>query len=93
MANATSAGTLVLRTFYYPLWETRVNGHIIYTGATEKHEIVVPVEAGENRVDLTFVEGWDRCLGAAISALALLVIGIASISRRILPMNFISRRS
>jgi hypothetical protein len=42
----------------------------------------VPVEAGENRVELTFVDDWDRRFGAAISALALLVIGIFYISRR-----------
>jgi len=82
VANTTSAGTLVLRTLYYPLWETKVNGRVIYTGTTEKHEIAVPVEAGENRVELTFVDDWDRRFGAAISALALLVIGIFYISRR-----------
>jgi hypothetical protein len=36
--------------------------------------MVVPVAAGENRVQVTFVEGWDRLVGAGFSAFAILAV-------------------
>jgi hypothetical protein len=36
--------------------------------------MLVPVQAGLNRVRITFVRTWDRTAGAWISALALIVI-------------------
>jgi hypothetical protein len=36
--------------------------------------MIVPIGAGENRVEIRFVEGWDRKVGALISALALLAV-------------------
>jgi hypothetical protein len=35
--------------------------------------MLVPVEAGKNRVQITFIRTWDRTLGVWISVLALLL--------------------
>jgi 6-pyruvoyl-tetrahydropterin synthase related domain len=73
VANATAPGRLILRLFNYRLWNAEVNGHSIKTETvTHTGQMIVPIKRGENRVQVTFVEGWDRWLGAAIS-----VIGVA----------------
>ena len=77
-ANTASAGVLVLQLFNYPAWHVEVNGHTVITGTEESTgQMVVPVESGENRVDIAFTRTPDRLLGSlisAIAAVALLVI-------------------
>ena len=74
-ADTTSSGKLVLRLFNYPLWKVEVNGRTVRTESTSNTgQMVVPVAAGNNHVQVTFVEGWDRLVGAAISALAMLIV-------------------
>ena len=74
-ADTTSSGKLVLRLFNYPSWKVEVNGRAVRTDTiSNTGQIVVPVAAGENRVQVTFVEGWDRLVGAAVSALAMLIV-------------------
>jgi hypothetical protein len=76
VAASTSPGNIVLRLFNYPLWRVEVNGqHVATTRKVPTGEMVVPVGAGENRIQVTFVEGWDRVLGGAISVLALALVG------------------
>jgi uncharacterized membrane protein YfhO len=66
---------LVLRLFNYPLWKVEVNGHTVRAETTSNTgQMVVPVAAGENRVQVTFVEGWDRLVGAGFSAFAILAV-------------------
>jgi len=75
VANATAPGTMTLRLFNYPLWKVRVNDRPVETQSTEHTGLMmVPIAAGENRVEISFVEGWDRKVGSLISALALLVL-------------------
>jgi hypothetical protein len=75
LANTTSSGKLVLRLFNYPLWNVEVNGRAVRTETTSNTgQMVVPVAAGENRVQVTFVEGWDRLVGAGFSAFAILAV-------------------
>jgi hypothetical protein len=75
VAVATSPGKLVLRLFNYPSWRVEVNGRAVQTESTpHTGQMVVPVTAGENRVEVRFVEGWDRLAGGGISALAILII-------------------
>ena len=72
--DASSSGKLILRLFNYPLWKARVNGRAVQTETTPSSgQMIVPISAGANRVQITFVEGWDRALGAAISLVALVV--------------------
>ncbi len=61
---------LALRLFRYPAWRVEVNGRVVDTAARENTgQMLVPVEAGMNRVQLTFVRTWDRAVGGWISIL------------------------
>jgi len=72
-ANAKFPGKVVLRLFNYPSWHVEVNGHLVRT-ETRPHtgQMIVPIASGENRVQITFFEGWDRKVGLLCSVLALL---------------------
>ena len=75
VAEASSPEKLILRLFNYPLWKVRVNGRAVQTETTpHTGQMIVPISAGANRVEIRFVEGWDRAVGAAISLLALLLV-------------------
>ncbi len=74
-ADASSPGKLVLRLFNYPSWKAEVNGHPVRTESTpHTGQMIVPISPGQNRVQITFVEGWDRTLGLLFSGLSLIVI-------------------
>ena len=76
-ANAGSPGKLVLRLFNYPLWHVEVNGRQIKTESTpDTGQMVVPIAAGENRVRIRFVDGWDRKLGLLLSGIGFAVIAL-----------------
>lgn len=91
VVNATSPGELVLRLFNYPLWKVEVNNHEVRTQSTKNTgQMIVPVAAGENRIQIRFVEGWDRLVGGAISALALLIIIVWSVRFRTYSPNLTS---
>lgn len=79
-ADVSSSGNLVLRLFNYRLWKVRVNGRPVQTETTpHTGEMIVTVSAGKNLIEVEFAEGWDRLLGGAISAIAL----IATLALRI----------
>jgi len=64
---------VVLRLFRYPAWKAVVNGRDVETAARPNTgQILVPVPAGVNRVELKFVRTWDRTLGGWISILTIL---------------------
>lgn len=68
IASASESGKLLLRLFNYPLWHVHVNGHTVRTETTaHTGQIVVPIGAGENRVQINFIEGWDRTPGMICS--------------------------
>ncbi|MGC1450992.1 MAG: 6-pyruvoyl-tetrahydropterin synthase-related protein [Candidatus Sulfotelmatobacter sp.] len=70
-ADMSAADRLALRLFRYPAWRVEVNGRVVETGArAETGQILVPVETGTNRVQISFVRTWDRSLGGWISILA-----------------------
>ena len=74
-AHAAAPGKLVLRLFNYPAWRVEVNGRMVATETREvTGQMMIPVEAGENRVRVTFTRTWDRTLGIIISVLAALVM-------------------
>jgi hypothetical protein len=71
-AEMSAPDNLALRLFNYPAWGVDVNGHTVQAGTREDTgQMLVPVEAGANRVQITFVRTWDRTAGAWISVLAL----------------------
>jgi hypothetical protein len=61
----------------YPAWKAEVNGRVVETAARESTgQMLVPVEAGMNRVQITLIRTWDRTVGgwiSGVSALSLVV--------------------
>jgi hypothetical protein len=75
-AEMSAPDQLKLRLFRYPAWQAEVNGRVVPTASTDTGQLLVPVEAGMNRVQLVFIRTWDRSAGAWISllmAMALIV--------------------
>jgi 6-pyruvoyl-tetrahydropterin synthase related domain len=73
-AETSAPDNLALRLFNYPAWRVEVNGVRVRAGTREgTGQMLVPVEAGANRVQITFIRTWDRAAGAWISALALVL--------------------
>lgn len=74
-AETSAPDQLALRLFAYPAWRVEVNGREVATLAREgTGQMLVPVERGMNRVQLTLVRTWDRTLGGWISILSGLVL-------------------
>jgi len=72
-ASLSSPGKLTLRLFNYPAWTVRVNGAPVSTESQElTGQMSIPVQAGDSRVDVTFIRTWDRTAGALISLLSIL---------------------
>lgn len=70
-AQMSGADRLALRLFHYPAWRVEVNGRLVETSVREgTGQILVPVEAGLNRVEITFLRTWDRTAGGVVSAVA-----------------------
>ena len=73
-ADMSAPDKLALRLFRYPAWRAEVNGHVVQTESSETGQIIVPVTAGINRVQLRFVRTPDRTAGGWISFLTLFVL-------------------
>jgi len=74
-ADMSAPDQLAVRLFPYPAWKVEVNGRVVETAAREgTGQMVVPVQAGMNRVQITFVRTWDRRLGGWISAVAVIAM-------------------
>ena len=72
-AEMSAPDDLALRLFRYPAWQAEVNGKLVRTSAKpDNGQMLVPVEAGTNRVQITFVRTWDRTAGGWISGLTLI---------------------
>ncbi len=88
IADVTSPGKLVVRLFDYPAWQVEVNGHPV---ASETHEVtgqlMIPVEAGQNQVRITFIRTWDRSVGGIISALTAVFVLIVGFFMRSTSLN------
>jgi hypothetical protein len=71
----SAADELAIRLFAYPAWRVEVNGSVVE--ATRRDgggQMLIPVGAGNNRVQIRFVRTWDRTLGGWISIFALLLL-------------------
>jgi 6-pyruvoyl-tetrahydropterin synthase related domain len=73
--NSNSRAAIVLRLFNYPLWHATVNGNQVRTESTETTgQMVIPIEAGENHIQITFKMGADRKLGIVLSVVSMFVL-------------------
>jgi hypothetical protein len=74
-AQMSAADQVALRLFSYPAWKAEVNGREVKTSSrTATGQMLVPVEAGMNRVEIHFARTWDRTLGDWISFVTLLAV-------------------
>lgn len=74
-AEMSAPDQLALRLFPYPAWQVQVNDRVVKTAAgAGSGQMLVPVEAGANRVQINFVRTWDRTTGGWISILTALWI-------------------
>jgi hypothetical protein len=75
-AQVERPGQLVLRLFNYPAWRAEVNGRMVTTSTREvTGQMLIPVQAGENRVQITLTRTWDRTLGGVISGVTAFFLG------------------
>jgi hypothetical protein len=67
-ANLSQPGRLVLKLFNYPAWKAKVNGRAVQTGMLKvTGQMVIPVEAGDNQVQIILARTRDREIGGLIS--------------------------
>lgn len=68
--QASAADQVALRIFRYPAWHAFVNGIEVGTTAREGNgQMLVPISAGMNRVEIRFARTRDRLIGGWISLL------------------------
>jgi len=85
-AQMAAADLVALRLFRYPAWRVLVNGREVETTAREDTgQMLIPVSAGMNRVEITFVRTWDRTAGGWISV-------VTAVSTLTLVLVFARRR-
>ena len=74
-AKMSAPAKLALRLFNYPAWKVEVNGYVVAPGARQgTGQMLIPVEAGDNRVQITFRHTWDRVAGFWISVVTFLCL-------------------
>ena len=74
IAQLSAPDHLALHLFNYPAWRVEVNGYEVQAGRRENTgQMLVPVQAGLNRVQVLFVRTLDHTAGRWISGLALLL--------------------
>jgi hypothetical protein len=83
----SAADELAVKLFFYPAWRVDVNGQIVSAKQRSGNgQMLIPVAAGMNRVQISFVRTWDRSLGGWISVLTcLLTIAFLQWRRNISP--------
>jgi hypothetical protein len=75
-AELAQPGQLVLRLFNYPAWHVEVNARAVTTATRAvTGQMLIPLQAGQNLVRITFSRTWDRTVGAIISATTALFLG------------------
>jgi hypothetical protein len=71
--RAEKAAAVRLRLLHHPAWQVSVNGKPSSTERTEIYNaIVVPVSAGESRIEARFTKTGDRKIGGWLSGISLL---------------------
>jgi hypothetical protein len=83
-ANVSQPGKLVLKLFNYPAWKVEVDHRPVPTGQFPvTGQMVLPVEAGDHQVQLTFIRTRDRQLGGLISfGTVILILALVPYKRR-----------
>ena len=81
--EASSPDHVALRLFPYQAWRVEVNGRVVQTATAESAgEMLIPVEAGVSRVQVSFVRTWDRQTGGWISAIVAFLVFLGMLRTR-----------
>jgi 6-pyruvoyl-tetrahydropterin synthase related domain len=81
-ARMSAPDQLALRLFNYPAWNVEVDGHKVNAITRESTgQMLIPVEAGMNRVQITFGRTWDRKFGGWISGITVLLLLLWTVVR------------
>jgi hypothetical protein len=83
-ANLSQPGRLLLKLFNYPAWRVEVNHRPVQTGLLAvTGQMVIPVEAGDHEVQVTFAQTRDREIGGLISfGTGILILALMPLNRR-----------
>lgn len=81
-AEMSQPDQLAMKLFAYPAWRVEVNDYVITTSRRPDGQMLVPVEAGMNRVQVTFTRTWDRTAGWWISGVSAIFLCGLFIRRR-----------
>ena len=82
--EASTQDRVAVRLFRYPAWRVEVNGQVVGTTArAETGQMLIPVAAGMNRVQIRFVRTWDRALGGWISVITAISVIVWTLMSRI----------
>ena len=74
-AELSAADQMAVRLFQYPAWRVEVNGRVVEAAVrAETGQMLVPVGAGMNRVEIRFVRTWDRAVGGWISFITAIAV-------------------
>ena len=73
-AAVTAPGKLAVKLFTFPAWQVQVNS-ISVTPETREDtgQMLIPLQPGQNIIQITFQRTWDRTMGGIVSLVALLL--------------------
>jgi hypothetical protein len=75
-AETSQPEQLALRLFNYPAWRVEVNSKVVAPATQDvTGRMLIPLQAGENRVQIMFSRTWDRTLGGIVSGVTALFFG------------------
>ena len=76
VVNALSPVRAAVRLLNYPAWRIQVNGQPVESESdADSGQMIVPLAAGKNRVEIRFARTPDRTLGGILSGIAASVLG------------------
>ncbi len=82
-AEMSGPDQLAVRLFPYPAWKVEVNGRLVQTTSRDgTGQMLVPVVAGMNRVQIKFSRTWDRTAGGWISIVVAAGLSLWSLRAR-----------
>jgi len=73
-ARVSQPGKLIFRLFNYPAWKVEVNGRLVKAESGTSGQVMVPIEAGQSVVHISFSPTWDRTLGQIVSAVVFVTL-------------------
>jgi hypothetical protein len=81
-AEMSAPARLALHLFNYPAWQVEVNGRVVQAATRNgTGQMLIPVEAGSNRVEISFARTPDRRVGGWISLIAAILMMLWIVAR------------